>query len=264
MNLVHHIRRFLAPAGLTCLLVVAAGCGGSGATTPSLTAAQLKSEVAESIQQGFSARSSVARSSGPRAAVRSSEGIQFDEFFGLWARSVEDGIEYFVDEAATQPGGRLTTTSSAGEDGSFTQQSNLSITEGRLKGYTYTSNLKVAEGRVEIELQGSDPLSGSFQTVGSFEGGNGAFSSNYTDESGLKRVYSVQFSEDGTSRVSFNTGSDFVYTLNFLADGSGTGSVTGADALLPAQIAWNSVGDGLMTFTDGSTLEIKGFDFVQF
>jgi hypothetical protein len=263
MNFVQRNRSRLVPTSLLCLLAFAVGCGGSGSSVTQANPQPLKTQIAASVQQGFSAQASVSRTSPAPAPSRNGGDAQFDEFYGLYAKPVENGIDFFVDQPLTQAAGTERSAQIISEGGTVSLTTDIVITEGRLKGYTSKTEVTVSPGKVNISVKGTDPLSGSFETTGFFEEGAGEFSSSYTDDQGLLRTYSVRFSADGTSTVTYNTGANYVYTLNFLADGSGTGTVTGANALLPAQIVWNKVGDGQMTFADQSVLEIKGFNFTQ-
>ncbi|MFM7188350.1 MAG: hypothetical protein ACKO14_11100, partial [Armatimonadota bacterium] len=52
------------------------------------------------------------------------------------------------------------------------------------------------------------------------------------------------------------------FTLNFNADQSGKGTITGDDkTLLPADIVWDASGTGTITFKDGSTATFDNFQF---
>jgi hypothetical protein len=258
---------FRKKAILASLSLIAAlatfGCGSSTSALVNQDAALLKASIAESVQQGFSAGSSVARTAGGGGGSLSEESAYFDEFFGLYAMPIADGIDYFLDEARTQPAGQERTTQTVGEAGSFSQTTVLQITGGPRAGYQSTGSLAIDGSRVDLSLIGTDPASGSFETIGFFEGGAGEFSARYTDEQGQQRTFAVRFEESGAYEVASNTGANYLYTLSFAADDSGTGTVTGSNDLLPAQIVWNTEGDGQMTFADGSVLEIRGFDFEQ-
>jgi hypothetical protein len=260
--------KFRVQAALATLSLLAAvfsaGCGGTSAALIDQNSALLKAAIAESVEQGFSAGESVSRSSGGGGGGSFAPGDSFfDEFFGLYAEPVADGIDYFLDEALTQPAGQERTTETEGEGVVFSQTTITQITAGPKAGYQSTATITFSDERLDLSVTGTDPNSGSFETTGSFEGGAGEFSARYTDEQGLNRTYSVRYEESGAYQVSFNTGSNFVYTLNFLADSSGSGTVTGNSDVLPAQVTWNTEGDGQMTFADGSVLEIRGFDFEQ-
>jgi hypothetical protein len=267
MNRIRIIRRVLAPVTVLTLATILTGCGGSG-TPSSTTLLSKKVEIATSIQQGFSARSNVsrtnaARSRSARTVAQTRGGTYFDEFYGLYARPVEAGVDYFVDEALTQAAGTERSTTTTTETNGFAQSSTIEITAGKLKGYKLTYLTAISGSQLTLSISGTDPNTGQFEIEGKFEDGAGDFSSRYTDK-GVLRTYLVSFKPDGTSKVTFNTGSNFIYTLNYAADGSGSGTVTGENSLLPAQIVWNTSGDGEMTFADQSKLEIRNFDFVQF
>jgi len=51
--------------------------------------------------------------------------------------------------------------------------------------------------------------------------------------------------------------------LEYRADRSGTGTVTGDDILLPATITWDADGNGSITFADQVKVSFTGFDFNQ-
>ena len=244
--------------------VVTIGCGGATSAVVSQDSALLKAEITTSVEQGFSAGESVSRSNtGGGGGSLAPEDVYFDEFFGLYANPIENGIDYFLDEALTQPAGQERTAQTEGAGFAFTQTSTTQITAGPKAGYQSTGTFSFSEGRLDLSLTGTDPKTGTFETTGKFEGGAGEFSARYTDEQGVNRVYAVRYDESGSYQVSFNTGSSFVYTLNFLADNSGSGTVTGSSDILPAQVSWNTEGNGQITFADGSVVEFTGFDFEQ-
>jgi hypothetical protein len=243
---------------------VTIGCGGTSSALVTQDGALLKADIAASVEQGFSAGESVSRSGGGSGGGSlAPEDVYFDDFFGLYANPVEGGLDYFLDEALTQPAGQERTTDSGVNGSDFSQTSTTQITAGPRAGYQSTSTFSFSSSRLDLSVTGTDPETGSFETTGFFEGGAGEFSARYTDEQGVSRIYAVRFDESGAYQVTFNTGASYVYTLNFLSDDSGTGTVTGSNDLLPAQIVWNTEGDGQMTFADGSVLEIRGFDFEQ-
>ncbi len=252
-------------AALSLFAAVATiGCGGATSAIVSQDSALLKAEITTSVEQGFSAGESVSRSNtGGGGGSLAPEDVYFDEFFGLYANPIESGIDYFLDEALTQPAGQERTTGSGESSSGFAQTSITQITAGPRAGYQSTSTFSFSNNRLDLSVTGTDPETGSFETIGFFEGGAGEFSARYTDEQGVNRTYSVRYDESGAYQVSFNTGASFVYTLNFLADNSGTGTVTGSSDILPAQISWNTEGNGQITFADGSVVEFTGFDFEQ-
>jgi hypothetical protein len=76
------------------------------------------------------------------------------------------------------------------------------------------------------------------------------------------RRYECYYNKDGTSKVMFTDENGLEFTLNYNADQSGSGMVTGSDTtVLPATIVWDELGSGTITFRDGSKETFENFQF---
>ncbi len=249
--------------GGTIALLLLAGCGGSGASSTPLSSSAFKTSVMSSLEQGFQAKSGTdaAGSSGRQSRV--SENVYFDDYYELWAEQGEGVVNYFVDEALSQPAGKQTYSFENSLAGIFKKNSSLEITAGKFKGLTQLLEIEVEAESYKFSYSGNNPDTGEYSAIGSYKNGTGQTDVKYKDENGANRTYRVVSNPDGTSRVEFNTGLNFEYTLNYAADGSGSGTVTGSNDLLPATITWNSSGDGQVTFADSTSVSFTDFNFVQ-
>lgn len=249
--------------GGTLGLLFTTGCGGSGASSAPLSSTAFKESVMSSLEQGFQAKSGASEAGPSSRQSRVSDNVYFDEYYELWAQQGEGVVKYFVDEALTQPAGKQTYSFGTTEGGIFTKSASLEITAGKFKGLTQTIQITVEADSYKFSFAGNNPDTGEYSAVGSYQNGTGQTDVKYKDENGADRTYRVVSNADGTSRVEFNTGLNFVYTLNYAADGSGSGTVTGSNDLLPATITWNSSGDGQVNFADATSVSFTDFNFVQ-
>jgi hypothetical protein len=253
----------LAIIGGTLALLLTTGCGGSGAASTPLSSTAFKESVMSSLEQGFQAKSGSSQAGQSSRQSRVSENVYFDEYYELWAEQGAGVINYFVDEALTQPAGQQTYSFGTSETGVLTKKSSLEITAGKFKGLTQILQIVVEAESFNFIYSGNNPDTGEYSAIGSYKNGTSQTNVKYKDENGKDRTYSVVSNPDGTSRVEFNTGSNFVYALNYASDGSGTGTVTGTNELLPATITWNTSGDGQVTFADATLVSFTDFNFVQ-
>ncbi|OWU65312.1 MAG: hypothetical protein CBB60_005340 [Armatimonadetes bacterium Cent15-Ar3] len=244
-------------------LIITSGCGGSGASSSPISATAFKQSVVGSLEQGFQAKAGTDGFNGGGTKAPISGDVYFDEYYELWAQPVEGGLDYFVDEALTQPAGSVRASFVSGEATGFKKTSATVITAGKYKGLTQNVEIVIGADSFDYTFSGDNPDTGKYSATGSYKNGTGTFAVKYKDENGVDRTYDVVSNADGTSRVEFNTGLNFVYTLSYAADGSGTGTVTGANALLPATITWNTNGDGQIVFADSSTMSFTDFNFTQ-
>lgn len=261
-------KQFLLP--LLAAGLALAGCGGGGsATTPMAPAS--KAAIAQTIENGFTAREQSLGNVGgtaPAQAARLAEGggegeppsTYFDSYFELWVKATPDGATYFLDEALTQGAGASVRTFTDTNEGGITEIV-TSITGGPRAGWTSTLKYGVIEGTFKVLYSGNDPLTGPFSFEVLNSDGRVTFTTSRTDPDGQVRFYNVSYEPDGTQKVSYNNESLYTYELVYAADGSGTGSVTGNSPLLPATLSWDTNGDGTLTFADGSTLPFTGFNF---
>lgn len=259
--------------------ISAMGCGGSGeGGSPSLTGSALKTEIAKSVQGGFltlSTGNSQSKGTPPPAVARAEDPTPyFDEEFKVWGKPIElittdggtvSGADFFVDEALTQPGGELRkTTLLAG--GNISYKISVNVTAGPNSGLQSEVITTFSGGIFQWTYKGKNPDGSSFVAEGNYNGETETVTYRFseTDAAGVTREYVAKYNEDGTSVISYDSPRGFRYTLNFAADQSGTGSVTGNDALLPAQITWDAAGTGKIKFADQSEVAFANFEFNQF
>jgi hypothetical protein len=264
-----------AALSLTLLAFAISGCGGSG-TISSDANRSVRDEVVSAVKGGFSSQSTGASAKSLGRATRSelkssreASDTLYDGFLELYFRIIrnEDAtllrFDYFVDQEATQPAGFVEKRSINETE----SQGILEITKGKFAGKRQTSSSRYAPPELTFSFEGSE-ADGSRQT------GNGVylintdeFSGEYNsvtvDPQGVSRSYRVTYATDGTSRVTYDSPSLLQYTLDFKADRSGTGTVTGNSAQLPATISWDTDGNGSIVFADGDRVEFTGFDFNQ-
>jgi len=257
--------KYIAIIGVLAASLV--GCGGSGSTPPMVGPSGMKAEVIKAVAGGFNAKSTGQSqgTGGKRIARR--DGVSYDSFYELYQQYIttnplEIRVNYFVDEALTQPAGFQAITISANGDTGI-KACTINITAGPRSGHTAEITSSYVGGRSEFSYRGTDPKVGTFVASGFFEDGAGEYRTADTDLQGVKREYIASYSADGTSRVEYDSPTSFRYTLNYAADQSGTGTVTGNSTLLPATIQWNAQGTGDITFADGTKVTFENFNFNQ-
>jgi len=258
--------------------IAAMGCGGSGeGGGPSLSGSALKTEIAKSVQGGFVTQTtgnaqSKAKTPPPTTARAEDPAPYFDDAYQVWGKPITptateagtvSGADFFVDEALTQPAGELRkTTLLAG--GNLTFKVTVNVTAGPNAGLQNQITTSYIGGVFQWTYSGKNPDGSSYDAQGNYNGETVAYRFTETDTAGVTREYVAQYNADGTSVISSDSPRGFRYTLNFAADQSGTGSVTGNDALLPAQITWDTAGSGKITFADQSEVPFTNFEFNQF
>lgn len=261
------VTKYIAICATGILFLV--GCGGSGDSTISTSPSSLKANVVKAVAGGFNAKSTGQSQggSGKRIARREGDPVTYDSFYELYVKDVSSDalnyrIDYFLDQALTQPAGFQSKTSTV-SDGGFTSNGTINITAGSRSGYTAEITTSYIGTRLEFSFNGTDPKVGSFTATRFFQDGAGEYRTTDTDLQGVKREYIASYAADGTSRVEYDSPTSFRYTLNYAADQSGTGTVTGDNALLPATVQWNSEGTGDITFADGTKVSFENFNFNQ-
>lgn len=257
------LNRTLSFSALTLGALILAGCGGSGSSATNLS--PLKSQIVRSLEEGFSASSNVATGRGGASTRRKLEGEKFfDEEYQLWSVAAEGGRNLFLDEAATQAAGTVRTSTSVSEEGSFRTSSEVNITAGPLSGLQMRFAIESGATGIRLEMSSREPDGRTYEGAGLFTEAGGQYTITYTDAQNQPRRYSLTYASDGSSTVEFNSDSLFDYRLSFAADGSGSGTISGNNPLLPATIQWNAEGNGTLTFADGSTEAFENFDFLRF
>lgn len=253
------VSRAAIAAGSLCALV-AAGCGGSSA--PTVDRATVRTRVETSLEEGFSSHEMAFGTGDSDPSTRFGEPV-YDPYLELWSQFTEDGADYFTDEACTDPAGTLRITFDGDpESGSFSIVSTQTVDKGPRAGTRFESEVGFGENGLTVTGSGTAPETGPFTLSGTWQldgSGNLVLKSQKPGEE--QRTYRIVTRADGTSQVTFDNAQWHKYTLDFNADGSGSGTVTGSSDLLPASVVWNSDGDGTVTYKDGSTRTFDNFRF---
>lgn len=247
------------------LAIASVGCGGGGSLSSTSTSTLTSNVVARSIENGFFARQMGTQASTGTARNQprrgeSDNGTFFDEGYQLYGRISENQVDYFLDQALTQPAGGSTqalTTTQTGYTFNFT----LAITAGQFAGLSYTTDWTLSGSSITFASAGQQPGAGSYTISGSVIDERTVIQSTNRDADGVNRFYNVTVEADGSSKVEYNTNQLFSYTLNYAADQSGSGTVTGNSPLLPATLSWNTEGTGTLNFANGSSLNFQNFEF---
>lgn len=239
-----------------------AGCGGSDSGSGTSGASStLTRQVAKAIETGFMAKSMSYKGTKSRSATRNTE-PQFDEFFELWFTNEGTSTLYTVDQAGTQPAGQTVRTSTIVE-GTVTNTEVTTITAGPRSGYSQSLTFTISEAEISFSQTGTSTETGPFKITGKIAQATNIVTvrSEFKDEAGADRFYDIIVQANGATTVSYNNNQLFTYQLNYAADQSGQGTVSGNSPLLPASLTWNIQGDGVLTFADGTSLNFTGFDF---
>ena len=269
---------FCAVAIAACAPLVLTGCGGGtmpltnggGGNNGGGANRSVKDEVIAAVQTGFSTYKT-GKSSGRKRTTRGEDPnptLAFDAFYELWYLKSADGeaVTYFEDEACTLPAGYSRYDHNYAENGGeFKASSSFSITKGPKAGATGTGLTELVytpEFLYTFSLVGDVPGYYSYSTTARWDSNGGGYKSYRKDQTGVVRRYEASYNNDGTSRLLFTDENGLEFTLNYNADQSGTGTVTGKDTtVLPATIVWDANGSGTITFKDGSTETFVDFQF---
>ena len=273
---------FCAVAIAVCAPLVLTGCGGGTMPFPNGGGntggggngggvnRSVKDEVISAVQTGFSTYKT-GKSSGRKRTTRGEDPnptLAFDAFYELWYLKSADGeaVTYFEDEACTLPAGYSRYDHNYAENGGeFKASSSFSITKGPKAGATATGLTELVyspEFLYTFSLVGDVPGYYSYSTTARWDSNGGGYKSYRKDQIGVVRRYEASYNNDGTSRLLFTDENGLEFTLNYNADQSGTGTVTGKDTtVLPATIVWDANGSGTITFKDGSKETFEDFQF---
>ena len=246
-----------AVAGVAAALL-SVGCGGSSTT---IAPGDLRSRVAQSLEEGFSAYNNANGAGDQDPSTRSGEAV-YDPFLELWAKPVDNGFDYFTDEACTNPGGSSRYTIETDANGNVLSRTEQTVTAGPMAPLQSTTVYRTGENGITVEMTGTSPERGNYSLTGNWNiDGDSMFEVSTQKEGEAPRKYAVLTRQNGTSKVTFDNPQWHQFTLDFNADGSGSGTVTGSSDLLPANVVWNSDGDGTVTYKDGSTRTFDNFRF---
>jgi len=155
----------------------------------------------------------------------------------------------------------------AEESGELKASSSFSITKGPKAGAVGTGLTELVytpEFLYTFSFVGDVPGVYTYSTTGRWDSNGGGYKSYSKDQNGVVQRYECSYNNDGTSRLVFTDENNLEFTLNYNADQSGTGTVTGDDtSVLPATIMWDVSGSGTITFKDGSTETFENFQFCK-
>lgn len=252
----------LAAAALALLApVLATGCGG-GSSAPAVDRSTVRTRVEKSLQEGFSTHALSFGTGDFDPSSRFGEPI-YDDYLELWTQFTEDGADYFTDEACTDPAGSLRMTFQGDmENLTFEVSSTQIVTKGPRAGTNVTTEMRVDNDSIVVNGSGTTPDTGTFTLSGNWnQSGQGTFTLTSQKAGEEARTYKVVYRADGTAQLTFDNSNWHRYTLDFNADGSGTGTVTGNSDLLPATVVWDSTGTGTVTYKDGSVRNFENFRF---
>jgi hypothetical protein len=232
-----------------------------------------KDKIVTAVQTGFSTYKT-GKSSGRKRTTRGEDPtpkVVYDDFYELWARMTPEEnytklIEYFEDEACTKPAGESRYDKVyADNGGEFKASGYTKINAGPKAGTTGTSNVDLVytpEFLYTFSFIHDIPGFSNSSIIGRWDSNGGGYKSYAKDQNGVVQRYECSYNNDGTSRLVFTDENDLEFTLSFIADQSGTGTITGKDTtVLPADIVWDASGSGTITFKDGTVETFEDFQF---
>ncbi|MFM7188349.1 MAG: hypothetical protein ACKO14_11095 [Armatimonadota bacterium] len=244
--------------------------GGGGSNGGGDVNRSVRQKIIDAVQNGFSTHQT-GKGSGRKRTTRGEDPIPtvyFDAFYELWVQRSNDfdGLKCYEDEACTRPAGYFRDDRVYDELGSdFEANASFEITKGPkagAKGTSYTSLKTSPNFLLIMSSEGNIPGFASYSTSGRWDTNGGVYKSYSKDQNGLIQRYETSYNTDGTSMLLFTDENALEFTLNFNADQSGKGTITGDDkTLLPADIVWDETGSGTITFKDGSTATFDNFQF---
>jgi|GEM_PF-2049329 len=285
----------LAVTLAAAVMIVACGGGGAGRTPvqPTLT----RENVRDLLKMGMENSANIRGGTGGAKAHRAksapkdpgllakrapggrregedgdgTEWFEFNEYLGLWELSVAgsaddetkgSGFEYYVDQARTQPGGHDLTW--VGDPSTFPRWSRTeqTYTAGNFAGEwhkTYAANNEDETG--SNEGSGNIPNYGTYQYSGGWDpSGFGEWNERFDATSGAWQTYNWKTSAEG-ERFKLVSSNGLGMEMLYQVDGSGNGTITGPSAILPAKLAWDDLGNGTITWADGTVTEFTEWNF---
>jgi len=257
----------LSMFALTGLLIQ--GCGGAGSTSTqtggTAPTAQTKANIGTHLTNagtGLLVNSFTAFS----AAAPIAGGPVYDSRLGLWVVTTITLTTYtrtfYQDKAETEPAGSAVYTLDVSTK---TLSGAITITKGNYAGlsgtYSATKSGSVISGNESVTLPSGTTVISQFSITLSGLTSSGTLTETVTQPGGYSETSTVTRNSNGTFQIKASDSNGYSSTLNFNADYSGTGTVSGPDPGLPATVKWNSVGTGTVTFSDGVTLNFTNWQF---
>ncbi len=194
---------------------------------------------------------------GDGLAPETLDPVRYNQRLKLWQnRTSTDPLSYryFEDQALTLPAGLKDVAHDDTLDGLAAKRYEHDIDAGPWAGYWLKSlRAATADGR-KFRVEGTVPGKGSFVTNGELTASQSVSTTTWT---GVGRTFTVTTTIYKTPvegvKVNQKTSSSSGYgsDLNFRGDGSGFGTITGPDRLLPAQLEWEADGTVKITWSNG-------------
>lgn len=184
----------------------------------------------------------------------------FDEWLGLWVQvsfaDTQFRQDFYVDEAKAQTAGfMLSTWPSDWNSYPVAWRTEYQFSAGVLNG-----SRGVYESSMTSETTGSMNYDATwsgdhYRGRSSWNGGTMSWANRSDAADGSWSNDSGEYAADGTSTIQSENSLGYRTQYNWSADGSGNGRLEGPDAGLPATLRWDSEGNGVITYADGSTEE---------
>ena len=197
-------------------------------------------------------------------------GIYFDEFLGLWVENTqvspnESKSFLYLDQAKSSPAGFFDTIyPSTWETFPIVYHSTYQITSGNFAGSHGTYDFTISSPTTGISTYDS-----SWAGQGTSKGSSSWSPASYTWENRFDNADGSWYHDAGTFYANGSGNSltensaGYKWTYHFNADGSGSGTIAGPDAGLPAAIVWDGQGHIRVTYADGTVDEWNFFDVVS-
>lgn len=268
--------------------LVLAGCGGSGGGLSTLTRSQVTSLLSRGVQGigelpshgGFAIakkspgtakkalfpRPRRSRGSSPRTADE-----YFDDQLQLWADDFLEGdpngvhswgTHYFLDEAETQPAGD-DHWDSRWNAWPMIDEENFAITVGPMAGLWAKDHSELnQDGSGNEHGSGFSPDEGGVTFSMSWPAeGITTLTAKYTALDQTWIQYHAEPRPDGGNDYIITDSAGVIMTLKFDGVFSGTGTIEGPSAFLPATLEWDTNGSGTIHWADGSTTTFTNWQF---
>lgn len=184
----------------------------------------------------------------------------YDEWLGLWVQVDKSdtafSMLFYTDEAKQHPAGHMTSTWP--QDWTtypVVWSSDYEFTAGTMSGShgSYVS-------RMDSETSGSMTYDSTWdgnryqgQSIWNEEGS--AWSSRSESSDGFWSTDSGDFHSNGSGTTTSENSLGYRTRFTWNSDGSGNGRLEGPDSGLPATIIWDAMGDGTITYADGTVDE---------
>jgi hypothetical protein len=184
----------------------------------------------------------------------------YDEYLGLWVQTnftdTSYGMDFFVDEAKTQSAGHMVSNWPADwTTYPVIWHSEYNFTAGVLDGShgTFDSSMtsETAGSMNYDSVWGGDHARGR----SSWSDRSSTWTNRYEAADGAWSNDNGNFANDGSGTTTCENSLGYRTSYTWNADGSGNGRLEGPDPGMPATIRWDSMGNGTITYADGTQEE---------